>query len=150
MQVRAGVGWQYALADLSLILFMVCAAALARAPVAVAPRPVRAVPSAPVPALADPVAVWREGAGAPSLAEWIAAQPADPRQRLTLVAQYRAGGGGAEAAFRHAESALQGLRNGTAPQRILVEPGPADSLIATLTWDTGNPPPAAGLARTLQ
>ena len=68
MQVRTGVGWQYALADLSLILFMVVAAALARQQAA-PPKPAPPPPApAAAPVLAEPVAVWRAGPGAPRLA----------------------------------------------------------------------------------
>lgn len=133
MEVRTGVGWQYALADLSLILFMICAAGLARVP----PKPQNPA----IPALAEPVSVWREGPGAPSLDEWLAAQPADRRQRLTLISQFKQGD--AQGAFRRAESALQRVRNATASPRIAVEPGAEDTLVATLTWDSG-------LARRLQ
>lgn len=143
MRARAGVGWQYAIADLSLILFMVCAAALAReqkahagmraAPPVAAPASVPVTP--PSVALADPVAVWRAGPATPTLAQWLAAQPRDSRQRLTIVAHY--GAGRAQAAFTRAQAALQtepGLPRST---RIVVEPAAADDLSATLTWDVG-------------
>lgn len=81
MIARAGSGWQTVLADLSLILFMVMGAAVSEAPA-------QAPPPAPIalPALGEPVAVWRAAPHGPSLAEWVASQPNDPRQRLTLVA----------------------------------------------------------------
>jgi hypothetical protein len=129
-----GSGWQYALADLSLILFMVCALALAQAPKpAAAPAPPR--PPAQAVALGEPAAVWRAGPGMPSLADWIAGQAADPRQRLTIVAHYTAGR--AADAFVRADTALQGVRKLPASARIVVEPGPGDDLAATLTWDLG-------------
>lgn len=153
MQVRAGVGWQYALADLSLILFMVCAAALARqSSSARAPQPPPPPASRPeAVALADPVAVWRAGPGAPALGEWLAAQPPDSRQRLTIVARYS--GSGAQAAFARAEAALRPLRHLPRATRIVVEPAGADDLSATLTWDAGVPVPATAqpdLARPLR
>lgn len=131
VQARMGVGWQYALADLSLILFMVCAAALAQRPALPAavppPRPVAAV------ALADPVAVWRAAPGGPSLDRWLAGQALDPRQRLTIVARYS--GGRAQAAFARAEAALHGARKLPASTRIVVEPAGTDDVSATMTWD---------------
>ena len=146
MRARAGVGWQYALADLSLILFMVCAAALAReqkahahlkapsAAAALAPRP--APPAMPQSvALADPVAVWRAGPGMPSLQQWLASQAVDRRQRLTVVAQYS--GDRAAAAFARAEDALRGQPRLPPATRIVVEPAAVDGLSATLTWDVG-------------
>lgn len=144
MQVRAGVGWQYALADLSLILFMVCAAALAREqkahavrpPAAVrAPTPVAAPP--PAIALADPVAVWRPGPGMPTLAEWLASQTIDRRQRLTIVAHYS--GGQAQLAFARAQDVLEAQPHLPPSTRIVVEPAAVNDLSATLTWDVGGP-----------
>ena len=138
MRVRAGVGWQFALADLSLILFMVCAAALAREQKSHA----RAVPPPPPPsavqavALADPVAVWRAGPDMPSLQEWLASQTIDRRQCLTIVAQYTAGR--AQAAFARAETALREQPRLPPATRIVVEPAASDGLSATLTWDVGS------------
>jgi len=142
MPARADTGWQYALADLSLILFMVCALALAQAPKGKGPlplptpAPVHNRPARPEAiALGEPAAVWRAGAGMPSLAEWIASQTADPRQRLTIVAHYRAGR--AADAFARADEALDGVRKLPASARIVVEPGASDDLGAMLTWDLG-------------
>ena len=62
---RADAGWQYALADLSLILFMVCALALAQAPKGKLKAMVQPAPEKPQSvALAEPTAVWRAGPGA--------------------------------------------------------------------------------------
>jgi len=132
MQQRAGSGWQYAIADLSLILFMVAAAALAKVPRS-AQLPVPRAASGP-PELAEPVAVWRRTGSSGSLAAWLAAQPRDPRQRLTVVARYA----GSDAARTAAEAARL---LGTAPVgpgtvRIVIEPGAENDLLATLTWDT--------------
>ena len=63
MIARAGSGWQTVLADLSLILFMITAAAASELPTA--PVSKHAVPV--LPALGEPVAVWRAGPDAPSL-----------------------------------------------------------------------------------
>lgn len=142
MGARANTGWQYALADLSLILFMVCALALAQAPKGKAhllplppPPPSQTLAKPQAVALGEPAAVWRAGPGMPTLAEWIAAQAADPRQRLTIVAHYSEGR--AADAFARADSALQAVRKRPATARIVVEPGPGDDLAATLTWDVG-------------
>jgi len=135
VQVRAGVGWQYALADLSLILFLVTAAALARSDHArVAPPPPPRPASVSV-ALSEPVAVWRASPGAPSLNEWLAAQALDPRQRLTIVARYSHGR--AQEAFARAEVAIAQVRKLPAATRTVVEPATMDDLSATLTWDAG-------------
>ncbi|MFC3175377.1 hypothetical protein ACFOD9_14040 [Novosphingobium bradum] len=137
LAARADTGWQYALADLSLILFMVCALALAQAPKGKAhPAPPPPPPArAEAVALGEAAAVWRAGPGMPSLAEWIAGQAADPRQRLTIVARYSQGR--AAEAFARADAALQGVRKRPASARIVVEPGAQDDLGAMLTWDVG-------------
>ena len=57
MNVRMGSGWQTVLADLSLILFMVTAAAVSQA----SPQP----SSGEALALGEPVAVWRPGSLSP-------------------------------------------------------------------------------------
>ena len=147
--VRAGVGWQYALADLSLILFMVCAAALARQKPPIPPahaaavRPAATAPVAIVaaaPAMAEPVALWRAAPGGPTLGQWLAAQALDPRLRLTIVARYA--DGRARDAFIRADAVREGA--GTVipaarvpATRILVEPGPDNDISATLSWDVG-------------
>ena len=136
MLMRAGVGWQYALTDLSLILFMVAASGLAKAPAAAKPQPVLIEP----PALADAVAVWRPGAGAPSLDTWLTSQARDPRQRLTIIASY-AGSDAAPASARAAQMLAQaGPSLGAV--RILVEPGAIDDIAAALTWDVAAQPQA--------
>ena len=129
MQMRTGVGWQYALTDLSLILFLVSASGLAHG-MAKPPKPSH--PPA-IPVVADPVAVWRAGAGAPTLGEWIASQPRDPRQRLTVIAHY-AGHDGA-AASAQASALLRSAGKVAGQVRIVVEPGETSDLSAALTWD---------------
>jgi len=136
--MRAGSGWQYAFTDMALILFMVSAAALAKAPQAAkAAPPPRPIVSAPE--LANPVGLWRPAPGAPALAEWLAGQSRDPRQRLTIVAHY-AGIDAAPASARAA--ALLRETAGTAgPVRLVVEPGDADEIAAAITWDAGEAAP---------
>ena len=128
MNARMGSGWQTVLADLSMILFMVTAAAVSEAPAASpAPRP-RPTPIV-LPALGQPVAVWRARPGGPSLAEWLAGQAADPRQRLTLVAAPADG-----PALLHEASRLP------RPARVLIEPGLNGPPYAALTYDRGDTP----------
>jgi hypothetical protein len=126
MIARAASGWQTVLADLSLILFMVTAATADQ------PGP-DAAPALTLvdPALGDPVAVWREG-GAP-LADWLASQSKDPRQRLTIVVPYA--DNPAIAAPRAMALALSARR----PSRLLFEPGGAGDAYATLTYDVAQP-----------
>jgi len=140
MEMRTGVGWQYALTDLSLILFMVAAAHVSDSQAAAArPTPPQAKPeptpaaAPPPPPVADPVAVWRPGPGMPSLAAWLASQPRDPRQRLTIVAHYTGANAG-EASTRAADM-LAGAGKSAGQVRLLVEPGAEEDLSAALTWD---------------
>lgn len=122
--VRAGSGWQTVLADLSLILFMTTAAAVSEAP---AEPP--AAPQLRLPALGEPVAVWRSGPGGPSLNAWLAGEPADSRLRLTLVAAPSDG-----------PAALAMAATATRPARVLIEPGLTSQPYATLTYDNGAMP----------
>lgn len=128
MIARMGSGWQTVLADLSLILFMVTATAVSDSPAKTPPPP---PPPAPIslPALGEPVAVWRLEQGGPSLPDWLAAQPSDPRQRLTLVA-----------APTQAPAILSQASRLPRPARILIEPDLAGPPYATLTYDTGERP----------
>ena len=126
MIARADSGWQTVLADLSLILFMMTAAAASELPAA----PPRSVPA--LPALGEPVAVWRAGTEAPRLHDWLARTAPDPRLRLTIMA-----------APEQAQAALALAAEAGRPARVLLEPG-TGSPSATLTYDQG------GLAQPLQ
>ncbi|MES2493154.1 MAG: hypothetical protein V4579_07745 [Pseudomonadota bacterium] len=130
---RIAVGWQYALADLSLILFMVCAAALAQRPPAAAHAPPLRMQATEASVLASPAAVWRAAPGGPSLGQWLAGQRLDPRQRLTVIARH--GDGRAAAAFAGADRALRSVSGPPKETRIVIESGAADEVSATLTWD---------------
>jgi len=136
MSARIGTGWQTTLADLSLILFMVAASGLSQhQDKAQRPR------SAPRPASrSDPVAVWVDGRGAPALPQWLAQQPRDPRQQVTVRAAY-APGHMAEALARAQALAAQ-AGDGT---RIVAEPGGPDVRVVI-----GYDAPAAKLAQGLR
>jgi hypothetical protein len=146
MIARAGSGWQYILADLSLILFMVTAAALASAddPHPVLPPPPAGRPLSPEGA---PLALYRAAPGAPPLAEWLREQSADPRQQLTIVAQY--GAGDQAAALGRAEALAREAGAAGARARIVVEPGEGGAT-AALAFDTPARTVASPLARNLQ
>jgi len=134
MIVRAGTGWQYLLADLSLILFLVTAAALSQAP--------SGSGTAPVSPQGEPLAFYRVEAGAPPLGRWLQDQSPDARQQLTIVAQY-APGRQAEALSR-AETLAREAGAAGADARIVIEPG-AGGVTASLAYDV----PAASMARHL-
>lgn len=134
MIARAGSGWQTVLADLSLILFMVTAAALST-------RGEGAKATQPSPR-GTPLALYRAEQGAPPLADWLADQGADSRQQLTIVAQY--GEGGFARALDEGRQLAEAAGAVGARARLVVEPG-AGGLTATLGYDE----PGAGLARDL-
>ncbi|RZJ98341.1 MAG: hypothetical protein EOO76_16755 [Novosphingobium sp.] len=149
---RAGSGWQYLLADLSLILFMVTAAALASAEDAPAKpaKPVvaaRQEPASPLSAQGEVLALYRAAPGAPPLNQWLRDQSADARQQLTIVAQYRAGE--QTQAMRQAAALAQDAGEAGLHARIVVEPGPGGTT-AALAFDSPVPQTSATMAQSLQ
>ncbi|MBC7158884.1 MAG: hypothetical protein H5U21_02400 [Porphyrobacter sp.] len=131
---RAG-GWQTIIADLALILFMVSISA--SAPPAAASRQAGGI-EAPAPLPAAPSAIYRATQGAPTLARWLAGQPRDPRQRLTILARHRAGAEPAAAAAALALAAEARAQGHAA--RIVIEPAAADELLAMLAFDAPQDP----------
>lgn len=133
---RAGSGWQTVLADLCLILFMITASALSH----VSDSPV--VPHVTPSQQSEPLALYRVEEGAPPLLEWLELQAPDPRQQLTIVAQYRPGQ--QQQAMAMATSLAAQAGEGGVSARILVEPG-AGGTLATLAYDAPDPVLARGL-----
>jgi hypothetical protein len=148
-----GAGWQTILADLSLILFMMTAAALANAPdgpmapMAQAPSKTPQAPKAspqphsqptPRPTVAaslraEPVGVWSDGPGVPPLAEWLAQQGSDPRLQPTILVRHVRGASRAALARAQALVEVAGPRGASA--RIVIEEGPANSASVLLAYD---------------
>jgi hypothetical protein len=154
-----GVGWQTILADLSLILFMVTASALAEAPDSplgndsAAPKsaPKPASKPAPPPAIAplpraEPVAVWRAGAGAPPLPQWLHDVARDPRLRLTITVHYAPDGRAAALA----EAARLDRQSGrhVSGARIVIEPGLPAGASAAVGFDADPAEAGAGATGT--
>lgn len=144
MRVDAG-GWQATMIDLSLILFLLTAAALTQA------EPARGGPQSdafhPVPSIEtqrdNASAIYVPGAGAPAFAEWLAEQAPDPRQRLTILSYCRPGH--EEAAARSALGLLAQAADAAPGARILLERGDDERLVAVLAYDQD----AAQMARSL-
>ena len=141
MIVRPSAGWQTSLADLSMILFMIAASALANTPDKVPPvARAHAAPRAPAPApvqasvRAEPVGVWSDGPGAPPLAQWLADQGSDPRLRATIVVRH--GPGDQAAAFARAAALAQSAGERGRNARVVVEPGATRGATVTLGFDT--------------
>jgi hypothetical protein len=131
--VRAGTGWQYALADLSLILFLVTASALAQASGGKQAQP-SAPPPPPIAAAigSEPVAVWSASRDAPPLAQWLGNVGADPRLEVQVVVRYASGGREAAIAQANQLATAGGPRASAA--RILVEPGVRSGASVSLTY----------------
>lgn len=127
---RYGRSWQIIIADLSLILFMVTAAAMQRGggkdETHVAP-----------PLRGQALAVYRPARGAQKLDQWLAAQAPDERQRLTIVARYLPGH-----ELQVAQEALALAAEADEPARIVIEPSATQEVLAVLAFDaeaTGTP-----------
>lgn len=138
MNERTTISWQTMMADLSLVLFMITAAAMSQAGESKArAQPVEASPQA------EPLAVYRTGRNAPPLGQWLAGQTLDPRQQVTIISSYRPGGQ-AEALALAGTLAREAGDTGRAA-RIVIEPGEGGAAV-TLAYDI----PPADLARSLQ
>ncbi len=135
MKARAGTGWQTLFADLSIILFMVTAAAVVPAGEAASTIAAASERSAPL-------AVYRSEPGAPPLGEWLAGQSTDTRQQLSIVAHYAPGG--QAAALAAAQALLHQARGASAQARLVVEPG-AGGITAALAFDAPDTPLAQDL-----
>ncbi len=135
MKARAGTGWQTLFADLSIILFIVTAAAVAPAGEAASTIATPSERSAPL-------AVYRAEPGAPPLGEWLAGQSTDTRQQLSIVAHYAPGG--QKAALAAAQALLHQAGVASAQARLVVEPG-AGGITAALAFDAPDTPLAQDL-----
>ena len=141
---KAGHGWQLILADLALIFFLLMLTALPAAE-AETGRPLadkaargeetQALASAEI---AASQALYRPVAGGPSLTQWLAAQPRDPRATLTVFA--RVGRGEAGEAWGAAQAlASEAAASGVAVRTIITVGDEAD-LYASLAYDAAPPP----------
>ena len=136
MIARMGTGWQTLMADLSIILFMITAAALGQ-------QHHDAKPAQTPSQRSGPVAVYRAGQGAPPLGQWLAAQPRDPRQMLTIVSTYAPGHEGS--ALDLASTLARDAATMAQLTRVVIEPGQGEAT-ATLAYDST----AETLARNLR
>ncbi|TCM18883.1 hypothetical protein EDF56_104417 [Novosphingobium sp. PhB165] len=154
MNPRTAASWQTSLADLSLILFMITAAAVTHRPAHQRPsdRPAPTHRQVAPSDRSEPTAVYIDAPGAPPLDRWLGEQPRDPRQQLTITVAY-APGRQADAL----EAAARLLRSGPPDPalehaRIVVEPGDGP-LRAVLAFDAPPAPfqaPSESVARSLR
>lgn len=126
-----GNGWLTTLADLSLILFMVTAGALSQSESSGAAEQRDAAASLMV---AEPVAIFRPDGNPDALRDWLATQPADPRQRLTILVRY-ADGDEAAAAQSAVRIAHEVREIGRDP-RIVMEGGDHNDVAFLLAYDS--------------
>lgn len=142
---RNANSWHLILADLALILFLVTAAALSagsgsqandgetisgEAISGEAKPPATPPPSNPV---APSQALYRADPGLPTLAQWLADQPRDPRAALTIVAQHAPGeedSAWSDARAMAATASAMGVR-----ARVIIREGDASDLHASLGYD---------------
>ena len=131
MSGRVAASWQTSLADLSLILFMVTAAAVSQSDGHAAParstgktaaiERQKLAASSPI---AEPLSVYIALPGSPPLAHWLAEQAPDPRQQLTITAQYDAGSAKTrESALSSAIRLAREAGDAGLSARIVIEPG---------------------------
>lgn len=117
--------WQVLLADLSLILFLSTAAALAGE---------QNDTSTPILGAATPVAQHRLREGGPTLGEWLATQPKDPNYRLTLVIPFEPWFKGR--ALDKAERLAREARQHDQFARVVIEPSDGETQpLAVLTYE---------------
>jgi hypothetical protein len=122
-------GWATMLADLSIILFMITAADLANAELAQ-----DGLASAEAVETAEPVAVYRPGRAAPPLSTWLAGQPDDPLQRLTIVVHYA--GGDVDKAVAQGMTLSREAEQAGRPARMIVEQSEHTETAAILAYDS--------------
>lgn len=133
MKVRGASAWHVVLTDLALILFLTTLAASGG----------KREPGEGHIIRAGEAAIYREGAGGLSLAQWLDEQPTDPRLQLTVQARY------APSDFDRIAEQASGLAREAAGHgfkpRISLEPGAQSEVHVTLAYDT---PPGQSQAQT--
>lgn len=132
--------WQLILADLALILFLLTLSALPAAEAEtgrkLADRAARGEEARAVPATAEIAAaqaLFRPVSGGPSLTQWLASQPRDPRTTLTVFARHRVGE--ETAAWQAARRLAAEAEGRDVPVRIIIGAGQASDLYASLAYD---------------
>lgn len=124
-------GWQFILADLALILFLLTLTAL---PIDADPGAAAERGARPDDVIAPAQALYRPVPGGPGLARWLADQPHDPRATVTIFARHAPGGERA-AWDGAAELAREAGASGLAV-RTIIAGGEQPDLYASLAYDT--------------
>ena len=131
MSLRPVPGWQFVLADLSLILFLTTAAALSQEGDTGAGSAAGASP----PSIPDAgmTALYVVQPGAPSFADWLNSAARDPRERLTISAQYIAGERAAQA--RDALELVSLAERSGFAARLVLTPSMESRIAASFAFD---------------
>lgn len=136
---KAGHGWQLILADLALIFFLLMLTALPAAEAEngrpLADKAARGEETqAPGGAeIAASQALYRPVAGGPSLAEWLTAQPRDPRATLTVFA--RVPRSDDARAWAEARALVEEAAGSGVTVRTIITVGDEADLYASLAYD---------------
>lgn len=139
---RTGVGgshsWQLVLADLALILFLVTLTALVTSSEEGIEKASREddEPSPSAPYVAPAQALFRPTPSGPSLAEWVAQQPADPRTTLTIIAQHSRDD--EILMWENAQVMAASVAGSPIAVRVIITSGNQSDLYASLAFDTQN------------
>ena len=122
-----GNGWQLVLADLALILFLVTLTAL----VSSSSKGEDALTRSPYVAPAQ--ALFRPTERGPTLAQWLAEQPADPRLTLTIIARYS--GEDQDTVWQDAQNMAASVAGSTIAVRVIVSKAEQSDIYASLAYD---------------
>ncbi len=133
MSLRDPSGWQLILADLALILFLVTIAALANTADRPDSQDTRSGEDTGGASVAPSQALFRPGTDVPSIEQWLARQPRDPRATLSIIATHRAGED--QKAWEAAQKLATQARETGVAVRVLVQPGDRSDLYASLAFD---------------
>tara|TARA_B100000378_G_scaffold43982_1_gene32971 strand:+ start:1590 stop:2018 length:429 start_codon:yes stop_codon:yes gene_type:complete len=125
--MRGLSGWQTALADLSLILFAVVAAAYRDEP-----TDAEKTDQAAEVSLGQPMAVFRPGGDA-DLTRWLGSQDMGPGEVATVVVRHRPGE--AAEATREATKLLAQIEAAGKPARLMVEPSERPEVLVVIAFD---------------
>lgn len=129
MIAHGNSGWLTTLADLSIILFMITAADLSNAQVQ-KDRPREMVEAVTT---AEAVAIYRPEAGVIPFGEWLAMQPADDRQRVTVLVRYT--GTDEQQLIRAGLNLAEPAEQAGKSPRMIVERANRADVVAMLTYD---------------
>ncbi|MEM1051694.1 MAG: hypothetical protein AAGI28_06310 [Pseudomonadota bacterium] len=119
--------WQLVLADLALILFLVTLTALVNT------DSERAAPVTRAPYVAPAQALFRPTARGPTLTEWLAEQPRDPRTTLTIIAMHDETD--EELIWQNAQVMAASVAHRDIAVRVVITHGTQSDLYASLAYD---------------